>query len=423
MANIKLAVRTLGRTPFVTAIAVISLALGIGANAAIYSLFNELLLQPLPVRAPTELVNFSAPGPKPGSQSCGQAGDCEDVFSYPMFRDLERGQTVFSGIAAHRDFGANMAIKGQTPVSTQGMVVSGSYFPVLGLTPAAGRLFGPDDDRNIGGSFIAVLSYSYWETRLGSSPDVVNQPIVINGQTMTIIGVAPRGFEGTTLGQRPSVFVPLTMRALMQPGFDGFEKRQSYWAYLFARRKPGVTVEQASVAINAQYRPIIKDVEAPLQKGMSDPTMARFKAKDIVLTDGSRGQSSVHKESRTPLMLLFGITGIVLLIACANIANLLLARAAGRSTEMAVRLALGAGRKQLLAQLLTESVLLASLGGAVSLLVARWTLVGIRSLLPSDAAAVLHAELRLPVVLFAAALSIGTGLLFGMFPAIHSTRS
>jgi predicted permease len=369
------------------------------------------------------LVNLSAPGPKLGSTSCNQAGDCEEVFSYPMFRDLERAQTAFTGIAAHKIFGANMAIKGQTPVSTNGMLVSGSYFPVLGLTPAIGRLFAADDDRNIGGHFVAVLSHSYWESRLGSSPDVVNQPIVINGQTMTIIGVAPRGFEGTTIGSQPSVFVPLTMFGLMQPGFRGFDNRKSYWAYLFARRKPGVTLMQARASINVPYRLVVKDVEAPLQKGMSDQTMARFKTKEIVLAEGTRGQSSVHTQARTPLTLLFGITGIVLLIACANIANLLLARAAGRSTEMAVRLSLGAARKQLLAQLLTESILLATLGGVASLVVARWTLVGINRLLPAEAAATLHAELRLPVILFAAALSIGTGLLFGMFPAIHSTRA
>ena len=423
MPNLKLAFRTLVKSPFVTLVAILSLALGIGANAAIFSLFNQLLLRPLPVAHPEQLVNLSAPSPKPGSTSCNQAGDCEEVFSYPMFRDLERARTPFTGIAAHRAFGANVAFDNQT-FSGEGMLVSGAYFPVLGLRPALGRLFTPDDDRNVGANFVAVLSYSYWESRLGSRRSVIGEPIIVNGQTLTIIGVGPRGFDGTTLGSRPQVFVPITMRALMEPYYlnAGFENRRSYWVYLFARLKPGVSMEQAGNAINAVYRPIINDVEAPLQEGMSDQTMKRFRTKEIVLTDGRRGQSSVHGESRTPLILLFSITAVVLLIACANIANLLLARGAGRSLEMAIRLSLGASRRQLITQLLTESCLLAVIGGAVSLLVAYWTLSLITSILPNDTSTTLDIHLQHSAVFFTAALSIGTGLLFGLFPALNSTR-
>ena len=421
MLNLRLALRTLFRTPFVTIVAVLSLALGIGANSAIFSMFNQMLLRSLPVREPERLVNLGAPGPNPGSQSCTNAGGCDEVFSYPMFRDLEAERTGFSGVAAHRAFGANVAYQNQT-LNGDAMLVSGSYFGVLGLQPALGRLFTTNDDQTIGGHYVTVLSYDYWLSKLGGNPNVINDKIIINGQSMTIIGVAPKGFEGTTLGSSPNVYVPITMRHVMDPDFNGFTRRRTYWVYLFARLKPGVTMAQAKAAANAVYKPIINDVEAPLQDGMSAATMVKFKAKEITLSDGRRGQSSMYAQTRSPLILLFSITAIVLVIACANIANLLLARAAGRSTEMAVRLSLGGTRRQLLSQLLTESVLLAVLGGIVSLFVANLTLGLLSALLPVDTANTLHFSLHASVVVFAAVLSLGTGLLFGLFPALQSTR-
>ena len=169
MVNLKFALRTLFKTPFVTLVAIVSLALGIGANAAIFSLFNQVLLQPVAVPEPAGLVNFSAPGPKPGSNNCSQIGDCEEVFSYQMFRDLERVQTSFTGIAAHVTFGANFAARGQTE-NGDGLLVSGSYFPVLGLTPAIGRLLGPEDDKAPGEPHVVVLSYAYWQRRFALDP-------------------------------------------------------------------------------------------------------------------------------------------------------------------------------------------------------------------------------------------------------------
>ena len=420
MPNLKFALRTLFKTPFVTIVAIVSLALGIGANAAIFSLFNQILLKPLPVPEPARLVNLAAPGPKPGSTNCSQAGDCDTVFSYPMFRDLEKLQTPFTGIAAHLSFGANLSARGQTQ-NGEGMLVSGSYFPVLGLTPAVGRLLTPDDDRAPGESHVVVLSYAYWQNRFASDPAVINTTLIVNGQTMTVVGVAPKGFEGTTLGVKPQVFAPITMRGFSQPS-KAFDNRRNYWAYLFARLKPGVALEQARVAMATPYRTIVNDVEVPLQKGMSPQTLARFKAKPILLEAGSRGQSSVTREAKAPLTLLLGVTAFVLLIACANIANLLLARGAARAPEMAVRLSIGAGRGQLVRQLLGESCLLALLGGAGGLVVAQWTLNLMAALLPAQAADTVQLEIDPIVMLFAAALAIGTGVLFGLFPALHSTR-
>ncbi len=421
MLQLKLALRTLLKTPFVTAIAVVSLALGIGANGAIFSLFDQMLLRSLPVQEPERLVNLGAPGPKQGSTSCNNAGDCDEVFSYPMFRDLEEQQSVFTGVAAHRLFGANLAYKGQT-LSDTGMLVSGSYFPTLGTTPALGRLIDGGDDRAVGEALVVVLGHDYWQTRFGGSREALNDTLIVNGQALTIVGVAPKGFQGTTLGSRPQVYVPITLRGLMSPGFDGFENRRSYWAYLFARLKPGVTLEQAQAALNVPYRAIIREVEAPLLEGMSEATMARFLEREITAEEGARGQSSFHGEARVPLYLLLAVTGVVLLIACANIANLLLARSAARGSEIAVRLAIGASRRKLISQLLTESCLLAAMGAVAGLAVAHWTLRFIASLLPPEAGDAFTFALNPQVILFAAALALGTGILFGLFPALESTR-
>jgi predicted permease len=421
MLNLRFAFRTLFKTPFVTTVAIVSLAFGIGANSAIFSVFNQVLLRPLPVAQPRQLVNFLAPGPKPGSQSCGQAGDCDAVFSYLMFRDLEREQKVFTGIAAHVLFGANLSYKGQT-LSSEGVLVSGSYFSVLGLRPAAGRLLDMNDDRVLDESHVAVLAYDYWRTRFGANLSVVGDVIIVNGQTLTIVGVAPEGFTGTTLGTRPLVFVPISMRAKMSPGFKAFDNRRSYWAYLFARLKPGVTLADATTAMNAPYHNIVNDVEAPLQKGMSEQTMARFRKKELQLEAGAHGQSSTPKEAWIPLLMLMIVTGIVLLIACANIANLLLARSAARANEMAIRLSIGANRRQLIRQLLVESCLLAVMGGIGGLLVARVTLALMASLMPSDATEALSFAIDPMIAAFAGGLSLVTGFLFGLFPALHSTR-
>jgi predicted permease len=419
MRQLRFALRTLFKTPFVTSVAALSLGLGIGANTAMFSIFNQVLLRPLPVPAPQELVNLGAPGPKNGSTSCNQAGDCDQVFAYPMFRDLEREQKAFTGIAAHNGLGTYIGYQNIT-LPEDGEEVSGSYFGVLGLKPAFGRLIDDRDDLPAGGADVAVVSYEYWQSRFESNPAILGASIVVNGHPMAVIGVAPRGFEGTTRGRRPVVYVPFTLHQIADAKV--FSNRSDYWLYLFARRLPGITIDQARAAINVPYARIISDVDAPAQKGLTDQRLEQFKAKRVTVVDGRQGQSSVMTSARVPMIILMTVTGVVLLIACANVANLLLARAAGRAGEMAVRLSIGAGRAQLIRQLLLESCVLAALGGLTGLLFMRGTHELVVSQLPSFMTGSARPEWSWSVLAFTAALSLATGLLFGLFPALHSTR-
>ncbi len=421
MRELVLAFRRLVKTPFVTTVAVLSLGLGIGANTAVFSMFNQILLRPLPVAAPDELVNLASPGPKNGSVSCGNAGDCDAVFSYPMVLDLSRDSPVFTGVAAHHLFGANVGYRDET-LPVDGLEVSGNYFDVLGLRPASGRLIAPADAAHVGDAPVAVLSYDYWMTRFGHDASIVGRNVVVNGQSLTVIGVAPVDFDGTTRGTRVKVFVPITLRALLEPPFASFDARDNYWAYLFARLRPGTTMASAESGVNTTYHAILSQVELPLQKGLSSTDQAKFLARRITLEDGARGQSYIFKQAATPLTVLQVVTVVVLLIACANIANLLLARAAGRAGEMAVRLSIGASRAQLIRQLLLESCVLAALGGIAGLFVLNWTVGVMVAKLPFGAIDPAVSHVSLGVLLFAGALSIGTGLLFGLFPALHSTR-
>ena len=422
MRNLRLAFRTLGRTPFVTLVAALSLGLGIGANSAIYSIFYRMVRQELPVAGADRLVNFSAPGPKNGSTSCGQAGSCDDVFSYPMYRDLERAKlAAFTAIAGHRDISANVSY-GRTAFARRGFLVSGSYFSILQIRPAFGRLLSPIDDETSAAPAV-VLAHWFWETNLAAAPDVIGKTLTVNGKPTTIVGVAPKDFNGTTYGSRPAFYATLAMGPVIGTGVERrIDDRRAYWIYLFARLAPGATIEQARSQVNGLYQPIIRDVEAPLQRNMRDSVMKRFLAKQVVITPGARGQSDMGDEASPVLFMLFAITGLVLLIACANIANLLMARATSRELEMAIRLSLGATRRQLLAQLLTETLTLAVIGGVLSLAFASWTLQGISAMLPQQVQEELAFGMNWAAVGFAALLSLLTGFAFGLFPALHSTR-
>jgi predicted permease len=422
MRNLKLALRTLSRTPFVTAVAVLSLGLGIGANSAIYSIFYRMVKQELPVAGADRLVNFSAPGPKNGSNSCGQAGPCDDVFSYPMFRDLQKAKlSAFTAIAGHRDFSANVSYE-RHAFARRGYLVSGTYFQILQIRPAFGRLLGaPDDD--VSAVPAVVLAHWFWETNLGADSSVVGKTLTVNGKATTIVGVAPEDFNGTTYGSRPAFYSTLAMGPTIGTGIERrVDDRRAYWIYAFARLAPGASIEHARSQANGVYQPIIREIELPLQRNMRDSVKTRFLAKQIVITPGARGQSDMANDAGGPVFMLFAITGLVLLIACANIANLLMARATNREMEMAVRLSLGATRRQLLAQLLTETLTLAFFGGVTSLVFASWTLNGVSALLPPDIVEELALGMNWAAVLFAAMLSLVTGIAFGLFPALHSTR-
>ena len=425
LQDLRYALRSLANRPLVTSVAVLSLALGIGVNTSIFSALERLILRRLPVPSPDQIVNVTSPGPRPGSSSTSDGGRSDAIFSYPLFRDLERLDVGGLRMAAHRDFRANLAFKGQTS-DGEGVLVSGQYFPSLGLTPALGRLLGPEDDRVQGGHPVVVLSHSYWSTRFGADPRVVDDTLVVNGEPMTIVGVAPAGFVGNTTMDRPQVFVPLMMAqpAFRQPQWDGMTARNNHWLYVFARLESGVSREQAQGLINVPFASIIRDVEFPaLRSGMGDRQREQFQQRRIVLQEGARGRSSERAETQTILLLMLAITAFVLAIACANVANLLLARVADRSTEISVRLSIGASTGRLIRLLLVEACVLGLLGGIGALVVARMTLNGLLAMMPAEDVPMLTFEINTTVLLFTLALGLGVSFLFGLFPALHGVRT
>jgi putative ABC transport system permease protein len=414
--EIKRVLRQLKLRPAHSFVVILMLALGIGATTAMFSLYHQILVRPLPVPEPERLVNLSAPGPKGGTYRDLAIFDPDAQFSYEMFRDLEREQTVFTGVAAHTDFIANLSF-GDQLFYGRSWLVSGSYFSVLNLQPALGRLIGQEDEPRVDESPVVVLSYDFWQSRFGSDPSVLGETLVVNGQALEIIGVAPEGFTGTTLGTRALVFVPLSLRWLMHPTFGPYrENRLSNWAYLFARLAPGVTMERAAAELNVLYSGILNEVEAPLLS-MPAEMLEQFRQRQITLSPGARGQSPIPGQAAQPLALLLGVTALVLLIVCVNIANLLLARGASRTGEMAIRASMGASRGRLVRQLLAESFVLIAIGGLVSLLIAELIVRLVTGLLPQNLALGIAPALSGTAMLFAAAASFVTLLVFGLAPA------
>ena len=425
MNHLKHALRQLILRPGLSVTVIVMLALGIGATTAMFSLYHQILVRPLPVPEPERLVNFATPGPKAGGTYGDLAiGNPEAQFSYPMFRDLEAQHPGFTGIAGHTEAVANLSFREQ-PTYGRTAMVSGGYFGLLNLRPALGRLIAPEDEPQVGESAVVVLSHHYWQRRFGGDPNVLGELLTVNGQELEIIGVAPEGFTGTILGTRMDVFVPLSLRWLMAPTIGPYNpSRFAYWVYAFGRLEPGVTLERAAAELNGVYSGILNEVEAPLLNPAFLPPggAEQFRARQIAFSPGNLGWGPVRAQAARPLELLLGVTALVLLIVSVNIANLLLARGASRTGEVAIRAAIGASRGVLVRQLLAESFVLIALGGLASLLVATLIVSLISSMLPTYVELGL-ASLSPTAMLFAAATSLATVLVFGLVPAWRGSNA
>jgi predicted permease len=416
--DLRYGARTLLKNPGFTLIAVMTLALGIGANTAIFSLTDQALLRQLPVDRPEELVVLRSPGPKSGRVSSD--GDSATSFSYPMYKDLRDRNTAFAGLLARYATSLSVAGVGQTE-RAEGELVSGNYFEVLGVRPALGRVFNQEDDRVPGANPIIVLSHDYWTRRFGGDPGILNKTLTVNGALMTVVGVSAPGFFGVQVGQRPDVFVPMMMKAQITPNWNGLDNRRDYWMAIMGRLKPGMTAAQTEEAVRPAYRSILEE-ELSVNTGMRAERRQQFLDRRIVLDDGAKGRQILQRDTKKPLLILVGMVGLVLLIACANVANLLLARGAARQREIAIRMALGAGRWRLTRQFLVESLLLSLIGGLVGLLVAAWTINGFVAAIPqSVGGAGFSTELNPRLLGFSLALSVVAGLLFGLAPALRAT--
>lgn len=423
MNGIRYSLRALARTPVVSLVVVLSLALGIGANTAIFSLLHQVLLRTLPVDKPEQLVTLTSPGDfKGGRNSTNNSGGMDYIFSYPMFRGFERNHNGLQTIAGYRLVGGNISFQGKT-LDGAVELVSGGYFPTLNVQPLMGRMISFDDDKGAGQP-VAVLSYGYWQDRLGSRPDVLNQPMRVNGQMFTIVGVTPKGFTGVTLGDEPDVFVPLVFKPAITPGWDGRESWTDFWIYSFGRLAPGTSREQAQSAINGAYTALLED-QIKVNPGRDENYRKRFRASRMKLEPGDLGQSENRETLKTPLLVLIICTGLVLLIAAANAANLLLARAAQRSRELSIRAALGAGRMQIMGQLLTEAMLLSAAGGVVGIILGSWVLDALVSGIndPGTPSYSINSQMEPAVLAFSIFVALLTGLLFGLYPAWAAARN
>jgi predicted permease len=418
--DVRYGLRMLAKNPGFTCIAILTLALGIGANTAIFSLLNQVLLRRLPVRNPGELVILKSPGPKRGH--VWSDGDDSEIFSYPLYKGLAKNTGVFDGVIARYQFEASIASHGQTERGS-GELVTGNYFDALGVRPVLGRVLSPADDDVQGAHPVLVLSHSYWTRHFGGDAGVLNQAILVNNAEMTIVGVAQVGFSGIQVGQTPDIFVPMTMKGQMTPIRNGLDDWNDSFLAVLARLKPGVSIEQAQARINVDY-PRLLEQQAATLKLREGKDRQEFLGKKIVLYPGGQGRTTVQRDSGPALMALFAMVALVLLIACTNVANLLLAKAAARQREFAIRSALGASPGRMMQQLLVESLLCAVGGGVLGLILGTWIMNILTQAVVSEAGVKgITARVDGSVLGFAAAATVVSALLFGLIPAWRATRT
>src|SRR6266404_5735167 len=418
--DVRYGLRMLAKSPGFTAIVVLTLALGIGANTAIFSLMNQILLRQLPVQNPKELVVLHAPGPVTGHVS--DDGDATESFSYPMYKGLRENSAAVGTMLGQYGFSASMASRGQTERGS-GELVSGNYFEVLGIPPAIGRVFSLDDERVPGGHPVVVLSNAYWTRHFGGDRSILNKSLLINNVEMTVVGVAREGFSGAQVGKSPDVFVPLMMTPQMTLGRNTLDQWNDYWLRVLARRKSGVSEPQLAAGLNAAYHPLLEE-QLPKINGWNELKRQAFLNKEIVLSPGARGRLVVQRDVGGGLITLFVMVALVLLIACTNVANLLLARGAARQREFAIREALGASRGRMIRQLLVESLLCALGGGTLGVVLGSWLISGLTPIVvANEGIHGLTPNLDSTVLVFAAGTSLVCGLFFGIVPALRVTRS
>lgn len=408
--DLKFALRQIRQTPIVSGVALLSLALGIGANVAIFSLVNALILKPLPVHDPERLVIFGDRDPRLHNNS----------LTNPQWEYLRDHQNVLVGVGAYGNPRFNLSSGGETRPA-QGLFVSGRFFDTLGVAAHLGRTFATDDDRRGGGpdGLVAVLSYNFWQREFGGRADAIGTPITLDGHAFTIIGVTDRDFRGVQIGRAFDVATPLGTEPIVRGAESSLDHRGNWWLTVVGRLAPGQTMAQAEARLQA-LEPQMR--EATLPTGARPDDRAGYMAEPMMLRPGATGISNLRERYALPLYVLLGIVALVLAIACANMANLLLAQSVARRRELAVRLSLGAGRGQLVRQLLVESLMLSTIGAGAGLLIAGWGSRAIVGLLSTRTQIVdVNLSMDWRVFAFTTAVGVVTGLLFGVAPAFRGT--